>query len=162
MEYLYENVVGRDNNEVPYVDLYIAGFPCQPFSDAGHHMGIADAKSEGVLIAYAIEYILLRKPRLVVMENVRGLLYAGHVALVAWALNHLAANGYVVHVNLINTSDHGIPHSRTRLYIVAILESKQRCTFRWPKRVPYAKDLKELLNDPRNIGARGQSAQLRF
>ena len=49
---LFGDVEKRDNKTAPDCDLYIAGFPCQPFSDAGLHQGVEDEKGRGKVIEH--------------------------------------------------------------------------------------------------------------
>ena len=62
-----------DWRTVAPVDVFTAGFPCQPFSHAGKRLG---ANDERHLWPYIAEAIGILRPRLVVLENVRGLLSA--------------------------------------------------------------------------------------
>ena len=45
----YGNIHGRDVNQVPYTDLYMAGFPCQPFSTMGKQEGLDDTQGRGTI-----------------------------------------------------------------------------------------------------------------
>ena len=50
LQQFYEDITTRNLESVPSVDLYIAGFPCQPFSTAGKQQGFKDAKGRGTII----------------------------------------------------------------------------------------------------------------
>ena len=54
---LYGDIGVRDNKSAPDCDLYIAGFPCQPFSSAGLHQGIDDVQGRGKIIAHICNYL---------------------------------------------------------------------------------------------------------
>ena len=69
-----KNIVGRDNKLLPTVDVYVAGFPCQPFSTAGLQRGFADKKDgRGELFWEVLRYIEDRRPKIFLLENVEGL-----------------------------------------------------------------------------------------
>ena len=68
----YKDITTRDNSKTPYVDLYVAGFPCQPFSEAGKQMGFKDSKGRGTIIGHCIDYISQQRPRMFILENVKG------------------------------------------------------------------------------------------
>ena len=101
-------------------DLYVAGFPCPAFSAVGLQQGVTVEK--GQLIFDILAFLRVALPRLVVLENVGGLA-TRHKPVLAWILEKLAnltQGGYQVHYKMLNSVDHGVPHSRSRLWIVAI------------------------------------------
>ena len=53
----YKDIKTRDNSNTPYVDLYVAGFPCQPFSVAGKQQGFKDSQGRGTIVGHCIDYI---------------------------------------------------------------------------------------------------------
>ena len=88
--------------------------PCQPFSTAGKRKG---TKDERHLWPYVRDAIRALRPRLVVLENVRGHLTLGFDAV----LTDLAALGMSARWGVVRASDAGAPHGRARLFIVAWL-----------------------------------------
>ena len=65
---LYDDVTKRDNYNAPAVDLYVAGWPCQGNSTLGKRKGLADPRTR--VIRSLLEYIHLKGPKVVVLENV--------------------------------------------------------------------------------------------
>ena len=72
-ETLFSDIFTRDFKAegIMPLDLYSAGFPCQPFSRNGLRQGVADAQGRGVVILRIIEYLLERRPRSYILENVK-------------------------------------------------------------------------------------------
>ena len=102
----------------PAVDILCAGFPCQPVSAAGKRAGINDER----WLFDDICDLLSRldpPPRLLVFENVRGLLSANGGAAMARVVEGLARCGYVGSWRTVRASDVGAPHRRERVFIVA-------------------------------------------
>lgn len=97
---------------VPPIDLLSAGYPCQPFSNAGKRLGLDDPRHLWPWIAYAISIL---RPRIVVLENVAAHLKRGFRVVA----EDLATLGYRVDWLLNRASDIGAPHERKRLFIVA-------------------------------------------
>jgi DNA (cytosine-5)-methyltransferase 1 len=95
------------------VDAICGGFPCQDLSYAGKRAGIEGARS-GLWSEYA-RLIGEIRPRIAIMENVPGLLSAGHGRV----LGDLAALGYDAVWDCIPASAVGAPHRRDRVWIVA-------------------------------------------
>lgn len=94
------------------VDILTAGYPCQPFSNAGKRRGTDDPRHIWPWIARAIGVL---RPRFVVLENV-----AAHVRRGFDVVSEdLAALGYDTAWSVVRASDVGAPHRRERLYVVA-------------------------------------------
>lgn len=105
--------------EVEPIEILTAGYPCQPFSHAGERKGTNDSRH---LFPYIAEAIGVLKPRIVVLENVRGHLSLGLKEVLAC----LADLGYDARWKLVRASDVGAPHRRARIFIVAYSNSYAR------------------------------------
>ena len=107
---------------IPSPDVLIAGFPCQAYSNAGSRRGVMDKR--GVLYRDAFDFVDMHKPRIVLFENVRGLMSikSGGRLLVEDIFAGLQELGYSPYVKLVDASDYGVPQRRLRLFIVAISE----------------------------------------
>lgn len=96
------------------IDVLTAGYPCQPFSHAGKRKGSHDERHLWPHVARAIGRL---RPRLVVLENVRG-----HVSLGLDAvLGDLAALGYDARWGVVRASDAGAPHGRARVFLNGVV-----------------------------------------
>ena len=99
-------------DDVPRVDIVTAGFPCQPFSYAGKRHGEEDPRH---LWPYIEQAICFLRPRVIVLENVRGHLTKGFGRVTG----SLAGMGYNLKWGCVRASDTGAPHKRERVFIVA-------------------------------------------
>ena len=109
----------RELTEIPPFDALLAGFPCQSFSYAGKQLGFADTR--GTLF-FEIERILKKnKPRFCFLENVRGLTSHDNGRTLKTILDRLNNLGYYTKYWLLNSSNHGVPQNRVRIYIIASL-----------------------------------------
>ena len=84
---------------------------------------------------YSLEYVRHKRPRVAVIENVRGLTFKKHADVLNSIVRFLQGLSYRVHKKVLNTREHGILHNRPRLYIVAILQSDMRRKYMWPEPV---------------------------
>ena len=66
-----DDVTSDEFLHLPAVDLFTAGFPCQPFSLAGMALGMDEER--GILVLFLIRYIGQARPRCFILENVEGL-----------------------------------------------------------------------------------------
>ena len=101
-----------DWSTVPPVDIITAGYPCQPFSQAGKRKGTEDERH---LFPYILEAVRYLRPNYAIFENVRGHLNLGFDTV----LRDLASIGYDAKWSIVRASEIGAPHQRARLYIVA-------------------------------------------
>ena len=107
----------RDNTKTPKVDLYVCGFPCQPFSNAGSKGGLEDTR--GTVFFGCVDYIQKRRPKCFVLENVRGLLTNNNGQTWKTIMKAFESlSEYSINWAILDTKDFGIPQSRKRLYIV--------------------------------------------
>jgi DNA-cytosine methyltransferase len=132
---VYHDITKRDNTQAPYVDVFITGAPCQAWSQAGLKLGLQDEQHRGVVIFHSIEYVRCKRPRVVLIENVKGLTFADNKKVLDDILGALKDLGYTVEWRVLNTKDHGIPHSRPRLYIVAIRTRFLARSIEFPKKL---------------------------
>ena len=105
--------------QVEPIDILTAGYPCQPFSNAGKRQGEKDARH---LWPFIKEIISILRPSVVVLENVRGHLTLGFKEV----LKDLAEIRYDAKWGIIRASDVGAPHQRARLFIIAYSDSDAR------------------------------------
>lgn len=101
------------------VDVVTAGFPCQPVSNAGRRKGIEDERwIWDDIIAFVGR--MDPRPRMLLLENVPGLLSANRGDAMARVVEGLAALGYVGRYRLLRASDVGACHRRARWFCVAL------------------------------------------
>lgn len=156
---MYDDLTTRNNKTAPDCDVYISGFPCQPFSAQGLHQGFEDTKGRGIIFFHCREYIKQKEPKVFVFENVKGLLcknMGDYFASILKALDDLAI--YNVHYRILDTKEHGVPHSRQRCYIVGIRKDVDKGNFAWPDKIemPSIEDFLEA-RDPR-IASKGAAS----
>jgi DNA-cytosine methyltransferase len=138
----YGDITKINWNEVEPVDILTGGFPCQDLSLAGKRAGLKDGTRSGLWSEFA-KAIDELNPRMVVIENVRGILSANAhsdlepcpwcmgeagdgepplraLGVVLGSLSSLGANGYDARWVGVRAADAGAPHSRFRIFIVGI------------------------------------------
>lgn len=111
--------LGLRSGELP---LIAGGPPCQAWSSAGHQLGFDDPR--GRLSEAYIRLADAIRPKIILFENVRGLLTArGYDGKHGGALEHLRKSflsiGYNTAAQLLNSADFGVPQRRVRLFLIA-------------------------------------------
>lgn len=101
------------------VDVVTAGYPCQPFSQAGKRLGADDPRHLWPTIAEGVRNL---RPAIVFLENVRGHVQRGLQEVIA----DLADMGYDAAWGCVRASDAGLPHRRERVFIVATDSDRSR------------------------------------
>lgn len=110
-----------NEKDIPNFDVLLAGFPCQPFSNAGLKMGFEDTR--GTLFFYIARIINHHKPKVVFLENVKGLKSHNNGRTFRVIQNILEEMGYNVYSQILNAKDFGVPQNRERIYILGFLDN---------------------------------------
>ena len=120
-----------NKEEIPDFDILCAGFPCQPFSQAGFKKGFADIR--GTLFFEIAEIIRVKQPQAFFLENVRGLYTHDKGRTFEIVKKTLTQElGYSFHHAIVRASDHGLPQHRPRLFMMGFREPNTE--FQFPKK----------------------------
>tara|TARA_B000000475_G_scaffold259472_1_gene242449 strand:+ start:17698 stop:18588 length:891 start_codon:yes stop_codon:yes gene_type:complete len=103
------------SNIEPY-DILCAGFPCQPFSQAGYKKGFED--NRGTMFSQVMRFIKINVPKIVILENVQALLNHDNGKSFIKIKKDLEKEGYNIVYKVLKCSDYGIPQMRKRLFII--------------------------------------------
>lgn len=109
---------------LPDFDLLVGGFPCQAFSVAGHRLGFADARG-GYFFKIA-EIIAAKRPRLLLLENVKGLLSHDEGQTFEAIITYLDELGYDCQWQVLNSKNFNVAQNRERVYIAGHLRGTTR------------------------------------
>lgn len=116
------DIRGVSAAHVPEVDLATASFPCTDLSLAGGRAGLSGSQSSALWpFLELLDELARMRPRLVLLENVPGLLTSHGGGDFKSLLVHLNALGYSVDAFVVDAA-HFVPQSRVRLFVVAKLE----------------------------------------
>lgn len=135
--------------EIPDFDLFTGGFPCQPFSQVG--LGKGEQDTRGTLFHNILEICKVKKPKHILLENVKGLITKRHEKTLKTIINSLEEIGYSVKYNLLNSKDYGIPQNRERVWIYAVLGERYQNFKLEPKKEELRFFLKDFLDETPDI-----------
>ena len=153
------NVVCSSMEKIDYsqfinkVDLLTGGVPCQSFSQAGLRKGLDDPR--GDLIIKFIEILNLIKPKIFMIENVKGLLTHDKGKTIETIIDTLNKNKlYNISYKCLDASKYDVPQKRERVFIIGVLKNITQ-PFEFPKESLTKKVLKDILyNVPHSNGAK--------
>lgn len=133
-----------------YFDVLCAGFPCQPFSNAGLKKGIEDTR--GTLFYHIAEILRDHQPKAVLLENVRGLISNDKGRTIQTVLRTITGMGYKCNIPqelidngpitklkaecskmVLSAKDYGVPQNRPRIFIVLWREDVDVNEFFYPE-----------------------------
>lgn len=112
---IWEDATKLNPKELPDFDILCGGFPCQAFSLAGRRLGFEDTR--GTLFFEIARIAKQRRPQLLLLENVKGLLYHDNGKTFTVILSTLDELGYDVEWQVMD-SQYFVPQSRERIFIV--------------------------------------------
>lgn len=127
----YGDITKLNPDDVPDFDIFMGGFPCQPFSTAGMQKGVDDPYGRGTLFQHIMRICEVKKPKYMLLENVKGFFSKKFESTRSQMEDMLREMGYVadkdnkkespLRVALLNSKDYGIPQNRERVWMFAKL-----------------------------------------
>ena len=155
----YRDVLKRDLDKVPESDVYVWTPPCQSYSRAGKRMGTKDPR--GNLTAIGVKYVVKKKPRVAIMEMVKGMADKKHKHVIKGINKSLKKVGYTVKWKVLSADHYQTAQERERLIMCAIQGPKR--AFSWPAPVTPRVKLNHILDpfDPTTDTAGGMPKSLR-
>lgn len=108
--------------DVPDFNLLCAGFPCQSFSVAGKRKGFKDTR--GTLFFEICRIAQEKKPRMLFLENVKGLLNHDQGRTFEIIITSLSELGYDIEWQVLNSKNFGVPQNRERVFIIGHLRNQ--------------------------------------
>lgn len=134
-------------SEVPNIDIILGGFPCQAFSIAGYRKGFEDEKGRGTLFFEILRIIKAKKPKAILLENVKNLVSHDNGNTFRVILEALKDAGYHVRYAVLNAMEYGnIPQNRERIYIVGFKSKKVFEKFTFPEPIPLKKTIHDVID----------------
>ena len=131
-------------DDLPDIDVLVAGFPCQPFSVMGYQRGFKDPR--GNLFFEIARFIDAKMPRIVLLENVQNLMEHDNGKTFLVIYNILAQFGYSVKYKVINAIDVNIPQNRARIFIVAFRDIDDCDRFTFPDPAPLETTIDDIID----------------
>ena len=137
---IYTDITKRKHALLPDIDIYVCGFPCQPFSLMGNKMGTEDSRSN--IMYQCIKVIEKKLPKIFILENVKNFKFIQKGQPFNYLLSELkkikTCNkelAYNVSFDILNTKDYGIPQNRERIFIIGIRKDIQKETYTTPEKL---------------------------
>ena len=128
---IYHDITKRKHALLPDIDIYVCGFPCQPFSLMGNKMGTEDSRSN--IMFQCIKVIQKKLPKVFILENVKNFKFIQNGQPFNYLINQLThiknknkEFAYNVYHDVLNTKDYGIPQNRERIFIIGIRKDVQK------------------------------------
>lgn len=127
----FGDITKLNPDDVPDFDIFMGGFPCQPFSTAGMQKGVDDPYGRGTLFQHIMRICEAKKPKYILLENVKGFFSKKFEGTRVQMDDMLRKMGYVknkkdknespLRVALLNSKDYGVPQNRERVWMFARL-----------------------------------------
>ena len=116
---LVQDVKGKDLSRV---DIITHGSPCQNFSVAGtKEGGDKGSGTQSSLMWETVRIVGELKPKIVVWENVKGVLYGNNIKNFNKYIDELNKMSYTSYYKVLVGNDYGVPQKRERIYVISIL-----------------------------------------
>ena len=134
-----------DPTLIPDFDYMTYSFPCTDISIAGAQKGIIKNNTRSGLLYECEKIIEIKKPKYLLMENVKALLSKKFLSQFNEWCEYLENLGYTNYYKVLNAKDFGIPQNRERVFVVSILG--EHSPYVMPNGFPLEKRLKDFLEE---------------
>lgn len=129
----YGDIQNIDPENLPDFDLFTYSFPCQDISVAGYQHGLnEDSGTRSSLLWECCKIIETKKPKYLMMENVKNLVGCNHKENFLKFLEYLESFGYKNSWKILNAREYGIPQNRERVFCISELEGEKDFEFPEP------------------------------
>ena len=140
----YGDISKIDWSDIPDFDLLTYSFTCTCISTAGKQEGFEEGSgTSSSLLWECRKAIVAKKPKYLLMENVKALLSNKFKPLFCKWMNELSSYGYTNFIKVLDAQSFGIPQHRERVFMVSILG--ENASFHFPEPFPLEKKLKDVL-----------------
>jgi DNA (cytosine-5)-methyltransferase 1 len=150
---IYHDITKRKHALLPDIDIYVCGFPCQPFSLMGNQMGTEDSRSN--IMYQCIKVIQKKLPKVFILENVKNFKFIQNGQPFNYLIHQLTniknknkELAYNIYHDILNTKNYGIPQNRERIFIIGIRKDvqKENTHYTTPEKLPM-RDLDDFILD---------------
>jgi DNA (cytosine-5)-methyltransferase 1 len=139
-----ESISDLEIKSIPDFDIFLGGFPCQPFSIAGKRQGFTDDR--GNLFFSIIKILKEKRPKAFFLENVKNLKGHDQGNTYERIKKELCSLGYTFKTKILNSTQYGnTPQNRERIFLIGFLDRKHTVEFRFPKQLVLTVKLTSLL-----------------
>lgn len=121
-------------DDIPDSDIILGSPVCKSFSPAGNNKGFTD-KKYGDLPFYYLNIIKHKKPKMLIFENVKGMISKNHKKSFDLLIKEIEKIGYRVKFKILNAYEYGVPQLRERLIVVGVRNDVKK-EFIFPEIVP--------------------------
>lgn len=140
-----DDIKNIDSTKLEKPDVLVAGFPCQSFSVMGYQRGFNDAR--GNLFFEIARLADVLKPNVILLENVKNLVYHDNGKTFLVIYNTLAELGYTVKYKVMCPTEYAnIPQYRKRIFIAAFLDSERCDKFVFPEPIALKREISDVID----------------
>ena len=144
----FGDITKIDWYKVPDFDLFTYSFPCQDISSSGKQRGFEEgAGTRSSLLWECKKAIEAKKPRFLMMENVKAIVSAKFLPFLCQWQTWLYQQGYENFTQVLNASSYNVPQNRERVFMISILrtDSEPNPSFYFPKKIKLERRIKDIL-----------------
>jgi len=141
------SIINLNENDIPNVDGFIGGPPCQSWSVGGSGKGIDDKRGKTFLKLLSL--IELKKPNFFVLENVQGILSKKHSEILNKIIDTFNKLGYDLHYKCLNAKYYDVPQDRKRVFFIGF-KKNLNISFNFPEKKTKIKTLQDAISNLEN------------